>query len=39
MKCPVCKIEMKRKAEGVWECRNPKCIKFGKEQGNANEKE
>ena len=29
MKCPVCGIEMTRKAAGVWVCRNPKCGKRG----------
>jgi ribosomal protein L37AE/L43A len=38
MKCPVCKIEMKRKTETAWECRNPKCIMYGKEQSNADER-
>ena len=40
MKCPVCGIEMRRKTVDTWECRNPKCIQFGKEQReDGNERE
>lgn len=39
MICPVCKIEMRRKTADTWECRNPKCIMYGKEQKeNGNER-
>ena len=33
MKCPVCKIEMRREKEGKWLCRNPKCPAKVKEAG------
>lgn len=37
MKCPVCKIEMKKETAGEWVCRNPKCVKFkgGKKNGSG----
>lgn len=38
MKCPVCKIEMKRITETTWECRNPKCILFGREKKDGDER-
>ena len=30
MKCPKCGIEMQRKAEGEWVCRNPRCTESRK---------
>ena len=32
MKCPVCKIEMRREKKGLWVCRNPKCPTKVKEE-------
>ncbi len=32
MKCPVCKIEMRRESKDKWVCRNPKCPAKGKEE-------
>lgn len=35
MKCPVCKIEMRRESEGKWKCRNPRCVKSKEEKNGA----
>lgn len=36
MKCPTCGIEMTKKDANTWECRNPKCVRYGgKKDGKA----
>lgn len=32
MKCPVCGIEMTRKDENTWVCRNPRCTQHPKKE-------